>query len=259
MQIKAFIFDVDGTIADTEEAHRIAFNQAFELHGLGWHWGAAAYRQLLDVAGGKERICSYLDALPMPDAERARIRSRVRDIHLDKTRFYSLAIKDGGVPLRAGVARLFDEALSRGCKLAIASTATAGSISALLHSTCGPTGLDMFTVIACGDQVACKKPAPDIYQLALRRLGIAPEQAVAFEDSGNGLRAATAAGLRTVVTPCFWTEGHDFGDAALVLPHLGGPDVPLPGEPGRQLHGAPWLTCEEVERMAARHAAVAMQ
>lgn len=256
MQIDALIFDVDGTIADTEEAHRVAFNRAFEWHGLGWHWPAAEYRELLKVAGGKERIRSYLDALPVSDAERGRLGTMVRDIHFDKTRLYSAAIKDGGVPLRVGVARLLDEALARGCKLAIASTATAATIDALLQSAFGPRGLDMFTVIACGDHVARKKPAPDIYQLALRALEVRPGHAVAFEDSAHGLRAATAAGLCTIVTSNFWTEQHDFVDAALVLPHLGGPEFPLPGEPGRQLSGAAWLTCEEVARIALRHASM---
>ncbi|WP_198970686.1 HAD-IA family hydrolase [Xylophilus sp. ASV27] len=258
MPLYALIFDVDGTLADTEEAHRVAFNLAFERHGLGWHWNTSEYRELLKVTGGKERIRSYIDALPLAEAERARLRPMVRDIHIDKTRLYSALIRDGGVPLRAGVARLLDEATALGYKLAIASTTTAVNIDALLEATLGSRGLDMFAVIACGDQVAQKKPAPDIYQLALRGLDLLPEHAVAFEDSHNGLRAATAAGLCTIVTPNFWTEEHDFAGAALVLPHLGGPELPLPGEPGRQLRNAAWLTCEDVERIAARHASTAV-
>jgi len=257
MPIDAFIFDVDGTIADTEEAHRVAFNLAFDRHALGWRWARAEYRELLKVAGGKERMRSYIDQLPVSEAERGRLRAMVRDVHFDKTRLYSSVVRDGAVPLRAGVERLLDEALAEGYKLAIASTTSAVNIDALLQSTLGPRGLDMFTVIACGDQVARKKPAPDIYHLALGALDLRPEQAVAFEDSPNGLGAAVAAGLCTVVTPNFWTEDHDFADAALVLPHLGGPDLPLPGEPGRLLQSAAWLTCDEVERIAARHATAA--
>ncbi|CAN5865909.1 HAD family hydrolase [soil metagenome] len=250
--IDAFIFDVDGTLADTEEAHRVAFNLAFERHGLGWRWQRTEYRELLKVAGGKERIRAYIDELPIAERERARLRGLVRDIHFDKTRFYSSVVNDGAVPLRAGVERLLDEALAEGLKLAIASTTTASNIDALLQSALGPRGLDMFTVIACGDHVAHKKPAPDIYELALRGLDLLPEHAIAFEDSLNGLRAATAAGLWTVVTPSFWTEDFDFSEAALVLPHLGGPDHPLSGEPGRQLDSAAWLTCEEAVRRANR-------
>jgi HAD superfamily hydrolase (TIGR01509 family) len=258
MHIDAFIFDVDGTIADTEEAHRVAFNLAFEHHGLGWRWEPAEYRQLLKTAGGKERILRYIDSLPVSDPERGRLRSMVREVHFDKTRFYSAVVRDGIVPLRAGVARLLEEALSEGYQLAIASTTSAMNIDALLEATLGPRGIDMFAVIACGDQVTRKKPAPDIYQLALRSLDLLPERAIAFEDSPNGLRAAVAAGLPTIVTPNFWTEDGDFPEAALMLPHLGDPDMPLTGEPGRQLESAAWLTCDEAVRIATRHAASAV-
>ncbi|VWX55570.1 Protein CbbY, plasmid [Burkholderiales bacterium 8X] len=252
MAIDALIFDVDGTIADTEEVHRVAFNLAFERFGLDWRWERTDYRALLAVAGGKERIRSYIDLLQLRPAERERLRGMVRDIHQQKTRFYSSAVRDGGVPLRAGVRRLLEEALDGGYKLAIASTTTAANIDALLNATLGSRGLDMFTVIACGDQVLHKKPAPDIYLLALHALGLQPQQAIAFEDSPNGLRAATAAGLWTVVTPNFWTEDHDFAGAGLLLPHLGDQAQPLPGEPGRRLASAAWLTCEEVVRQATR-------
>lgn len=258
MGIDALIFDVDGTIADTEEAHRVAFNLAFERLGLGWRWERTEYRALLDVAGGKERIRSYIDRQQLPRTERERLRGMVREIHLEKTRFYSSVVSDGGVPLRAGVRRLLEEALAEGYKLAIASTTTAVNIDALLQATLGPRGLDMFTVIACGDQVLHKKPAPDIYLLALHGLGLLPQEAIAFEDSANGLRAATAAGLWTVVTPTFWTEDHDFRGAGLVLPHLGSPAQPLPGEPGRQLTSAAWLTCAEAVRHATRATATSL-
>jgi beta-phosphoglucomutase-like phosphatase (HAD superfamily) len=222
MVLEALIFDVDGTMADTEEAHRVAFNLAFERYRLGWVWEPDEYRELLHITGGKERIATYIETLAQPDAERRRLSTMVPDIHAEKTRFYSSFVADGAVPLRPGVAQLLDEALDNGCKLAIASTTTAVNIDALLQSTLGPRGLDMFSAIACGDQVRAKKPAPDIYRLALLGLGLLPEHAIAFEDSPNGLRAANAAGLRTVVTPNFWTEGADFSAASLLLPSLAG-------------------------------------
>lgn len=251
MTIEALIFDVDGTLADTEEAHRVAFNLAFERHRLGWHWSRADYRQLLEVTGGKERIASFIDTLPVAPAERARLRSLIPALHAEKTRFYTAAVQDGGVPLRTGVARLLHEALDAGCRLAIASTTTAANIHALLASTLGPRGLDLFSVIACGDQVRAKKPAPDIYRLALATLGLPPERAVALEDSVNGLRSSTGAGLWTLVTPTFWTEGGDFSTAGLVLPGLGEPDAPLPGEPGCLLRAAGWLRFDELCTLAS--------
>ena len=250
MGIEALIFDVDGTLADTEEAHRVAFNLAFERCRLGWNWQPSEYRELLKITGGKERMTSYIDSLPLLEAERKRLRTMVPDIHAEKTRFYSSFVADGAVPLREGVARLIDEALEAGCKLAIASTTTAVNIDALLNSTFGTRGLDMFSVIACGDQVRAKKPAPDVYRLALHNLGMQPEHAVAFEDSPNGLRAAMAAGLWTVVTPNFWTLGGDFSAAEMELPHLGSPDHPLPNEPGHRLQSAAWLTFSELAHRA---------
>jgi HAD superfamily hydrolase (TIGR01509 family) len=250
MSIEALIFDVDGTLADTEEAHRVAFNLAFERQRLGWTWTRDEYRGLLSVTGGKERILAYIESLPVSAALRQRLNSRVPEIHADKTKFYSAAVRDGGVPLREGVARLLQEALDAGCRLAIASTTTAVNVDALLHAAFGPQGLEMFTVIACGDQVRAKKPAPDIFLLALQTLGLAPERAVAFEDSYNGLRAAVGAGLWTVVTPTFWTEGSDFSAAGVVLPNLGDPSNPLPAEPGRSLKTKAWLDLAELQHMA---------
>ncbi len=253
MSIEALIFDVDGTLADTEEAHRTAFNLAFERFRLGWVWGRDEYRELLKITGGKERITHYLRSLTtVGPAEFKRLLDLVPDLHAEKTRFYSKVVGDGGVPLREGVARLLDEALNDGCRLAIASTTTAMNVDALLQANLGSRGLEKFSVIACGDQVRSKKPAPDIYLLALKHLGLHAEQAVAFEDSYNGLRSAVSAGLRTIVTPTFWTEGSDFGAATLVLPTLGSPAHPLIGEPGGRLRNEGWLSFADVVQLTAR-------
>lgn len=251
MAIEALIFDVDGTLADTEEHHRLAFNQAFEQHGLDWRWDREHYRALLQVTGGKERIAHHIAGLELGAAQRRRLLEMIPALHAEKTRRYSAAVADGAVALRDGVARLIDEALATGLRLAIASTTTAANVDALLQSVWGDRGLELFAVIACGDQVRAKKPAPDIYQLALQHLGLAPEQALAFEDSPNGLSAAHAAGLWTVVTPTFWTAGSDFGAADLLLPRLGDPGRPLAGEPGQALKSAGWLTLTELLQRAA--------
>lgn len=245
MTIQALIFDVDGTMADTEELHRRSFNTAFQRAGLDWAWSRETYRELLKTTGGKERIARYIDSLPeLTAAQRSALRERVAEIHADKTRLYGSVVASGSLALREGVKRLIAEAREAGCHLAIASTTTAANIEALLQATLGDRALDLFDVIACGDLVAAKKPAPDIYQLVLNTLGLAPEEAVAFEDSVNGLRSAVAAGLWTVVTPTFWTEDGDFSEAALVLPHLGDPGRELDGEPGGRLQQVPWLSMD---------------
>ncbi|MDQ6629921.1 MAG: HAD-IA family hydrolase [Pseudomonadota bacterium] len=251
MSIEALIFDIDGTLADTEEAHRTAFNLAFTRFRLGWTWSRDDYRDLLGTTGGKERIVEFIERLSLAERERRRLRELVPEIHAEKTRLYSSVVGDGAVPFRSGVARLLEEARSAGLRLGIASTTTAINVDALLQANLGSRGLEMFSVIACGDQVRAKKPAPDIYLLALRHLDLPADRCIAFEDSPNGLRAAVAAGLWTVVTPTFWTEGCDFASAELVLPNLGSPEQPLPGEPGHRLRSAAWLTLAELVEKAA--------
>jgi len=254
MGLEALIFDVDGTLADTEEAHRRAFNEAFARHALDWHWEPAQYRVLLETTGGKERIARHIAALDLGAGQRRHLEQQVGALHAEKTRVYTEMLAQGAVPLRPGVARLFEEALQAGTRLAIASTTTPANIHALLHANLGPRGLDLFSVVACGDQVRAKKPAPDVYELALRTLGLCAPAALAIEDSVAGLRSARAAGLVTVVTTTEWTRGGDFSSAALVLPHLGDPHNALPGEPGRVLSGAAWLGIEELVRIHAKHA-----
>ncbi|MEW5834428.1 MAG: HAD-IA family hydrolase [Pseudomonadota bacterium] len=246
MRIAALVFDVDGTLADTEEAHRVAFNMAFERMHLGWQWNRTEYLRLLQVAGGKERLAAFIRSLQVPAAERRRLLGLVAAVHAEKTKFYCSVVQDGAVPLRDGVVRLLSEARSAGCRLAIASASATASVHALLRSALGPSGLELFSVIACGDEVPAKKPAPDVYELALQRLGVRHDQAVAFEDSTHGLLAADAAGLWTVVTPTMWTAAGHFDLAGLLLPRLGDPWRPLRGEPGALLHDRSWLTFDEL-------------
>lgn len=220
MTLQALIFDVDGTMADTEEVHRLAFNVAFIEHQLGWAWDRPLYARLLEVSGGKERIASYIDALPLAAEERARLHQRAPAIHGDKTRVYADLVSSGKVSLRPGVARLLNEAHAAGVRLAAASTTTRANVDALIAGTLGEEALAWFSAIVCGDQVPNKKPAPDIYLLALSALDVRAEHCVAFEDSANGLKAARAAGLFTVVTPTRWTASHDFSEAQVVLGSL---------------------------------------
>jgi HAD superfamily hydrolase (TIGR01509 family) len=246
MTLKALVFDFDGTIADTEETHRQAFNYAFVRFGLGWEWTKPMYRELLKVSGGKERIAHYVSTLRVPAADKARLARLVPAIHAAKTELYVELVGDGRCPLRPGIERLLDEACGRALQIAIASTSSLASINALLGRQVA--GRCRFTAIACAEHVEAKKPAPDVYRLALAMLGRGAERCVAFEDSANGLRAAKAAGLYTIVTPSQWTEGDDFGEADLVLPHLGDAGHPLPLE----LIGKPWL---DVDALVARNSA----
>jgi HAD superfamily hydrolase (TIGR01509 family) len=223
--LAALIFDLDGTLADTEETHRQAFNAAFIEFGLWWDWSPPLFAKLLAISGGKERLRHYIGTLRVPPAERARLLENVPALHETKTRIYTELVVRGQRPFRPGVLALLDAARRTGLKLAIASTTTSANVDALLRANLGAGFGIGFDVIACGDQVKEKKPAPDIYRLVLASLRLAPERCVAFEDSLNGLRASKAAGLVTVVTPSRWTMEQDFAAADLVLPSLEGLDL----------------------------------
>ncbi len=221
MPLEALIFDVDGTLAETEECHRHSFNAAFTAAGLDWHWDQALYGRLLEVTGGKERIRHFAAARGIAiDA------GVVARLHADKTARYVQAVEAGAMTLRPGVSRLLQEARAAGLRLAIATTTTPENVAALLRTTLGSADAGLFDCIGAGDMVAAKKPAPDIYQLVLGHLQLAPDCCVAFEDTVNGLRAAQGAGIPTVVTTSLYGGTAGFGDALLVLDGLGDADTP---------------------------------
>lgn len=225
--LKALIFDVDGTLADTErDGHRIAFNMAFAEAGLDWSWDEALYGELLSVTGGKERMAHFVqthrsnewsDDMP----------NRIAALQVRKTAFYTELLSTGRIPLRKGVARLIEEARAKGMRLAIATTTTPENVTALLTHTLGVDSIDWFEVIAAGDIVPKKKPAADIYWYALEKMQLNPEDCMAFEDSYNGIRATNDARLMTVITVNGYTETDDFTGAALVLTDLGEPNSPM--------------------------------
>jgi len=227
LTFEALVFDVDGTLADTEELHRQAFNEAFFACGVDWRWGPALYAELLQITGGKERIAEYLSRRQMPASERGRLLRLIPQMHAAKTRIYRELVALGQLHPRAGVVRLMKEARAAGVKLAIASTTSPENVESLLSASFGKDASRWFGAIATGDVVQKKKPAPDIYKLALAKLGVAPERAIAFEDSAIGVRSAKAAGLFTIATPSLWTIGQNFEAADLVLTSLADPDRPL--------------------------------
>lgn len=217
--MNAFIFDVDGTLAETEEVHRAAFNAAFAEASLPWHWESDRYKELLRVSGGKERIRTFVDEEEIPPD--SPLDDLIPSLHQTKTRHYVRAVAEGQLVLRPGVLDFIAEARRRGIRLAIATTTSRENVDGLIEAAFG--GENVFEAIACGDMVAAKKPAPDVYTLALEQLGLPAAACLAFEDSANGLRAAKAAGLRCVVTPAQYTVDEDFTGADLVLPDLRSP------------------------------------
>lgn len=213
--VEALIFDVDGTLAETEELHRRAFNDTFAENGLGWHWSRADYARLLKTTGGKERIARH-----MADIGADPTSVDIRALHKAKTARYTALMAAGEIALRPGVQAVMDAARAQGQRLAIATTTSRPNVEALAQAVWNKPAGEIFEVLACGDEVAAKKPAPDVFLLAVERLGLPAADCLAFEDSRNGLLSSLAAGLDVVVTPSSYTEGEDFTGAARVLPDL---------------------------------------
>jgi len=213
----ALILDVDGTLAETEELHRRAFNHAFARRELDWHWDRAIYKDLLRVTGGKERIRAFHArqwiAPPLSDAD-------IAELHRIKTAHYAELVETGCCPLRPGVRDLLAAAKGRGQRLAIATTTSHGNIDALLSQVLGPRWAADFDAIVAGDDVRHKKPAPDVYLEILARLKLSPSDCLAIEDSANGLVAASQAGIPVLITRSMYFRDDDFRDARCVLDDL---------------------------------------
>jgi len=222
--LRALVFDVDGTLADTERFHLRAFNEGFVAEGLDWRWDPALYTRLLDISGGKERMLAYWREVRggTIDIEGGAMRDLIDRVHLAKTAAYEAMVQDGLVTLRPGVLALMEEALSRGVRLAIATTTSPVNVSALLRRAVGPHWRLQFPVVCDASTAPRKKPHPEVYRQALAGLGLPACACVAFEDSANGLRAARAAGMEAIVTPTAFTRDHDFTGALRVLPSLAG-------------------------------------
>jgi HAD superfamily hydrolase (TIGR01509 family) len=230
--LRALIFDVDGTLAETEDLHRQAFNCAFAELGLPWRWDEALYADLLTVMGGKERLAHYIDTRHAAEAEA--LHALAPEIHARKTRAYGELVAESGLPLRPGIARLIAEARAAGLRLAVATTTSRPNVDRLLAANFPPDAAP-FDVIAAGDEANRKKPAPDVFLLALAGLDIPASEAVAVEDSAAGISSARAAGLPVLATRSRYTESHPLDGAFSAVSDLGEPE-----RPHRHIAGVEW-------------------
>ena len=213
MSLQALIFDVDGTLAETEELHREAFNQTFNEFDLPWHWDQEGYRVLLKITGGKERMLAHAASLGIDDFDPL-------PLHKRKTALYNESLAQGAITLRPGVEALIREAKEKRLRLAIATTTSRENVETLIRVTLGGDPHHWFEAICTGEDVAIKKPDPEVYQLALTSLALQADQALAFEDTKNGVLAARGAGLDVIVTPSLYSAGEDFSGALAIIETL---------------------------------------
>ena len=217
--LRAVIFDVDGTLADTErDGHRVAFNEAFEAAGLDYRWGVAEYGELLTTTGGRRRIERYLRSRKHHPAEATALAA---ELHRNKTRRFAELIRAGAMDARPGVAELIAQLRAEKVATAVATTGTNDWVLPLLDIL---FGLDAFDVVVTGSDVTDLKPDPAVYHETLARLGLGAGDAVAIEDSANGVQAAHAAGLRCVAVVNGYTRDQDLSGAVAVID-----DVARPG------------------------------
>lgn len=261
--LRAICFDLDGTLADTERlGHRPAYNRAFREAGLSWRWGPKLYRDLLQhPGGGRDRLRHYLSTYQPEWPEDTEVDPEnpeplIQDLHARKAQHFHALVRDGEVPLRAGVARLLNEAGAVGIHLAIVSNASRATVAAVLEHSIGSALEGKLDLVLCGDEGFPKKPEPDLYIEALRRLSVDPLEAVAVEDSHLGLSAALTANMATVVTLNATTRDEDFSGAELIVDSLGEPDAPTTSANPPLKNGA-WVTLDDLRAVQARHAAEA--
>lgn len=248
---RALILDCDGVLADTElDGHLVAFNRTFTELGLPIAWTADEYGELLRIGGGKERLRAYLAAHPALDlGDDDAVAALVAQAHQRKSAIYVDLVESGALPARPGIARLVHEALEAGWAVAIASTSALASVQAVANAVLDAEDLGRLSGIFAGDVVAAKKPAPDIYDLTVRTLGVDPELVIVVEDSQSGAAAAAAAGLRHLVTLSHFTHGDAFPQAATVVEHVGDADLPTRTVAGADVVRQGLVTVDSLEAL----------
>ncbi len=238
-ELQAVIFDVDGTLAETErDGHRVAYNQAFAEQGIDWHWTIEEHRKLLGIAGGKERLRRYATNRTPDHAQQSGFDDWINRLYQRKSEIYASIVLAGKIPLRPGVRRLLEELRQGGVRLAVATTTDAANLNCLTMANLGCSAESLFEVIGAGDQVSHKKPAADIYEWVLEKLDLPAAACLAVEDARIGLDAARGAGIPTVVTVSDYSDDADFPGALTIVSGLGEPIQPVRHLGGHPLSGS---------------------
>ena len=246
--LKAIIFDVDGTLAATEETHRQAFNAAFKEFNIPFQWSVSEYIELLNISGGKERILKFLQAKEFIAPANENLRDYTLKLHQRKSEIYREKLIAGHIGLRNGVERLINEARDKGIIMAIATSTSTANVETVLKSALGEDALSYFETLVSCDLITDKKPSPAVYQYALANLGLKPENCIVLEDTSNGNRSALSAGIKTVITTHPLTVDEDFTGASLIIDQLGEPEKHFAVSSG-DAFGADYVNVDLLEKI----------
>jgi HAD superfamily hydrolase (TIGR01509 family) len=215
---KAVLFDVDGTLAETEaEGHLPAFNEAFVQLGIPWSWSHDLYGRLLEITGGFERMQHYARQQGYHEWLTEHGLDRLRQAHRLKNELYAQRLRTGLVQPRVGLAEFMVRLQAEGIPWAVVTTTSQSNWKALWLNCLRPVFASEPLFAICGEDVVKKKPDPEAYLQGLERLGLDSESVVAIEDSPNGLQSAKRAGMSCLVVRSIYFQDVTFEGALAVM------------------------------------------
>ena len=218
MNYKAILFGSIGTLIETSELQRTAFNQAFSENGLDWNWNPTQYQDLLKKSGGRQRIEDF--------AAQQGIEVDASKLHDEKTKIFDELMVSGDVLLRPGVANLIDQANDNGIKLAFVTSTSKDNVDAVFQALKNQLNRSNFSFIGNDKMVSNAKPKPDIYLKALSGLNLKADDCVAIEDTEVSMQSALAASIKCIAFPGAFAKDNDFSSAILVTDKLSFNDLP---------------------------------
>lgn len=210
----AILFGSIGTVAESSELQRQAFNLAFKAYGLDWHWEREPYRKLLVYSGGEQRIKAWATSQQSAQTIDAHA------IHASKSEIYQRLLSESGLQPRSGVLQVIRAAQRHGVAVGMVSATSPENVDQLISALHPHLKRSDFSLLTNSTCFKHRKPAPDAYAYALQTLKLASSECIAIEDNADGLASALAAGIQCLAFPGENTTEHDYSGAAQIVDHV---------------------------------------
>ncbi|HIP23000.1 MAG TPA: hypothetical protein EYG79_05315 [Rhodobacteraceae bacterium] len=256
MGLQALIFDVDGTVAETADLHRAAFNRAFAEHGLSWHWDREIFSQLAPVEFSLPKLRLFSVAMRRSGQGNVPPHSELAKLAKRKAQFFCQLVREGAAHLRPGVARLMQEALHEGLSIGAVSTSSRAETQALLIAVLGFHNLHWITSLKTAEDAHVPAAERSLYKAVLDDFDIVGRRAFAIDDSASGALAATRNGIPVLAAPSMYTASNRFECATLTLSDLGQPAEPFTVISGKAF-GHPYVSPALLRQLSAQKAKAA--